>query len=225
MSRPLLLDLFCGAGGVAMGYYRAGFDVVGVDIAPQPNYPFALIQDDALDYLGSTGRPGEWWDAVHASPPCQFYSDMSACRPGLAEDYPDLVAPTRDLLIKTGLPWVMENVEGSALLSQPTLDGDLFGITLCGHMFGLKLYRHRLFESNIPLVEPPHPRHLTPGGKAGHWKPGEIISVSGHCGPIALAREAMGIDWMSSDELAESIPPAYTEYIGAQLLDAVWSVA
>jgi DNA (cytosine-5)-methyltransferase 1 len=215
--RPLLLDLFCGAGGAAAGYYRAGFDIVGVDINAQPNYPFHFLQYDVSNYLKTAPLGGV--AAIHASPPCQFYSDMSACRPGLAAEYPDLIAPTRELLQRTGLPWVMENVEGSTLVAQPSLDGS-YGITLCGHMFGLKLYRHRLFESSIPLVEPPHARHLIPGGKAGHWKQGEIISVSGNCSPIKLAREAMGIDWMTRTELAEAVPPAYTEYIGTQLLDA-----
>lgn len=201
-----------------MGYHRAGFDVVGVDLAPQPNYPFTFYRGDALDFVRD-----HWPDfaAIHASPPCQYYSAMSVCRPGLADAYPDLVAPTRDELQATGLPWVMENVEGSGLTTQPTLDGELHGITLCGHMFGLRLYRHRLFESNVPLIEPAHPRHLIPGGKAGHWKPGEIISVSGNCSPIALAREAMGIDWMPRNELAESIPPAYAEHIGRQIMTAI----
>jgi DNA (cytosine-5)-methyltransferase 1 len=205
-----------------MGYHRAGFDVVGVDINPQPNYPFHVVLSDALDYLVDYGYR---FDAIHASPPCQRYSAMSSCRPGLSQEYPDLVDPTRKLLQQTGLPWVMENVEGSGLASQPTLDDSVHGMTLCGHMFGLKLYRHRLFESNTPLVEPPHPRHLIPGGKAGHWKPGQIISVSGNCSPIELAREAMGIDWMPRNELAESIPPAYTEHIGAQLLAELGAVA
>jgi DNA (cytosine-5)-methyltransferase 1 len=224
VKRPLLLDLFCGAGGAAMGYHRAGFDVIGVDIKPQPHYPFRFIRDDALEFLRVEVRNRALADAIHASPPCQSYSAMSACRPGLSDEYPDLVAPTRELLTQTGLPWVMENVAGSGLITQPSFDG-LYGLTLCGHMFGLKLYRHRLFESNAPLVEPPHPRHLVPGGKAGHWKPGEIISVSGNCSPIELAREAMGIDWMTAKEMAQAIPPAYTEYIGAQLIDALKAAA
>jgi DNA (cytosine-5)-methyltransferase 1 len=224
VSRPILLDAYCGAGGAARGYMDAGFYVVGVDLHPQPNYcGDRFVQADALEFLSEV--TAGWCDAIHASPPCQHYSEMSHCRPGLAEDYPDLVGPTRELLQQTGLPWVMENVEGSGLLSQPSLYGDLSGITLCGHMFGLKLYRHRLFESSVSLAEPPHPRHITPGGAAGHWKPGEIISVSGNCYPIALAREAMGIDWMTRDELAESIPPAFTHFIGNQLLQAIEVVA
>lgn len=212
MGRPVLLDLFCGAGGAAVGYYRAGFAVVGVDKAEQPNYPYKFIQADAIEYLAIHGRE---FDMIHASPPCQLYSQMTQCRPGLAQDYPDMIPVTRAVLKLVGVPWVIENVPRS------TVRPDL---TLCGHMFGLKLYWHRLFElSTGPLfgVQPYHPPHITPGGRAGHWKPGEIISVSGSCSPIALAREAMGIDWMNRTELAESIPPAYTEYIGEHLIDAL----
>lgn len=218
MTRPLLLDLFCGAGGAGMGYYRAGFDVIGVDIKPQPRYPFDFVQSDALEFALSFDFPV---DAIHASPPCQRYSSMSNCRPGLADDYPDLVWQTREMVASVGAPWVIENVEGSALLSQPSLDDDLYGITLCGHMFGLKLYRHRLFESNIPLVEPSHPRHVTPASKAGHWVPGTIISVCSGGPGAEEKRRAMGIDWMNRDELTEAIPPAYTQYIGEQLIQAL----
>lgn len=214
MSRRLL-DLFCGAGGCSVGYARAGFDVVGVDIEPQPHYPFEFHQGDALEFLAEYG---ESFDAVHASPPCQHYSQMSNCRPGLADEYPDLVGPSRQLLDRTGLPYVMENVIGSGLTTAPDLLGRT-GILLCGQMFGLKLYRHRAFETSLSLSTPNHPRHDVPASKAGHWKPGTIISVSGNCSPIAVAREAMGIDWMNRDELAEAIPPAYTEYLGGQLLD------
>lgn len=201
-----MLDLFCGAGGAAMGYYRAGFDVVGVDIDPMPNYPFEFIQADALTFEISG------FDAVHASPPCQHYSYMSACRDGLAAEYPDLVVPTRKRLVSSGLPYVIENVPGSPLVDP---------IILCGQMFGLELYRHRLFESSVELSVPEHQPHVKPASKAGHWKPGTVISVAGHCSPMALAREAMGIDWMTRDELVEAIPPAYTEFIGEQLIAAL----
>jgi DNA (cytosine-5)-methyltransferase 1 len=204
--RPRLLDLFCGAGGAAMGYHRAGFDVVGVDIAPQPNYPFEFHQRDALEFT-------EHWadfDAIHASPPCQHHSKMSQCRPGLAATYLDLIPATRSLLDVIGLPYVIENVPGS------TVRPDLI---LCGFMLTLPLYRHRLFESNVPLWQPEHLTHIIPASKAGHWKPGTIMSVSGHVAPITVAREAMGgIDWMTRDELCESIPPHYTQFIGEQLL-------
>lgn len=226
MSRPLLLDLYCGAGGAAVGYARAGFDVVGVDIVPQPNYPFEFIEGDAIEYLIHGGVA----DAIHASPPCQRHSVMSGCRPGLADTYPDLIDTTRDHLQTTGLPWVIENVEGA----RPFMRNP---ITLCGHMFGLKLYRHRLFELSEyswatgssdmahPPHQPEHPRHIVPVAPAGHYKPGHIITVTGHTSPIHLAREAMGIDWMNRAELGEAIPPAYTEYVGARLLQQIEAAA
>jgi DNA (cytosine-5)-methyltransferase 1 len=145
---------------------------------------------------------------------------MTNCRPGLAEEYERLIAPTRERLRMLGIPWVMENVDGSGLPEQ----GDLLGangLLLCGTMFGRELYRHRLFESSFPIPPPHHPRHLKPASKAGHWKPGTVISVAGNCSPIALAREVMGIDWTTRDELGESIPPYYTEYIGSHLLKAL----
>jgi len=206
-----LLDLFCGAGGAAMGYYRAGFDVVGVDINPQSRYPFEFHQGDAMTW------PLEGFDAIHASPPCQAYSVASKCRPGLAETYPDLVASVRELLKASGLPYVIENVLGAPMIN-PTL--------LCGQMFGLDLFRHRLFESNIELPFMLH-GHSKVGSQAGGssykggWRPGKIISVAGNCAPIAEARRAMGIDWMDRRGLAEAIPPAYTEWVGAQLLRAM----
>lgn len=210
--RPRLLDLFCGAGGAAMGYRRAGFDVVGVDLHPQPNYPFEFHQGDALEWATRAMDGVDRWDAIHASPPCQRFSAMSKCRPGVAETYPDLVEPIRRRISQAWCPYVIENVPGAPLWNP---------ITLCGHMFGLELYRHRLFESNIPLQEPLHPEHVVPASKAGHWKPGTIMSISGHVSPIAKAREVMGIDWTTREELAEAIPPHYTEFIGRQLLDAI----
>lgn len=211
MSRPLLLDLFCGAGGAAVGYHRAGFDVIGVDINPQPRYPYHFILNDALSELegGAVG-----FDAIHASPPCQGYSAMSNSRPGIADEYPRLIEPVRELLQATSLPYVIENVPGAkAHMHDP--------VTLCGQMFGLELYRHRLFESNVPMWQPEHPAHVMPASKAGHWKPGTVMSVAGHVSPIAKAREVMGIDWMTRDELAESIPPAFTEHVGEYLMLAV----
>lgn len=218
--RPRLLDLFCGAGGAAMGYHRAGFDVVGVDIAPQPNYPFTFIQTNALNVLRCSSLPDSEdgpFDAIHASPPCQHYSDMSDCRPGLKDEYEDLIGHTRELLQRTGLPYVIENVTGAPLAKQPTLDGT-YGVELCGRMFGLDLYRHRWFETNFPVTQPQHPCHLKPASPAGHWTPGTVISVAGNFHPIGVARVAMGIGWMNRAELAEAIPPAYTEHIGSRLL-------
>lgn len=211
---PRLLDLFCGAGGASEGYERAGFRVVGVDVGPQPNYPFDFIQMDALDALDSeVWRP---FDAVHASPPCQAYSAMSECRPGLASGYAALIGAVRDRLVLTGKPWVIENVPGAPLASGDDLFG-AHGVLLCGQMFGLELYRHRIFETSFPITQPPHPAHVVPASAAGHWEPGTIISVAGHVSPIAVAEKVMGIDWMTRDELAEAIPPAYTEWIGTQV--------
>lgn len=206
--RPLLLDLFCGAGGAAAGYARAGFDVVGVDIVAQPHYPFRFVLGDALE-VGEEILAHSPVAAIHASPPCQRHSMMSACRPGLANRYPDLISSTRALSGKTGLPYVIENVPGSPLKAP---------VMLCGMMFGRELYRHRLFESNIELAVPPHPEHMVPASRAGHWVPGTIMSVSGHIAPISKAREVMGIGWTTREELAEAIPPAYTEYVGRQLM-------
>lgn len=214
MTRPRLLDLFCGSGGAAVGYHRAGFDVVGVDIAPQPNYPFEFRQADAMTY------PLDDFDAIHASPPCQRYSAMSACRPGLADKYPALLDAMRQRLTASRRPWVLENVDGSGMLTASDLWGG-HGLVLCGRMFGLDLYRHRLFETSEPAGQPKHPAHTVRASKAGHWTPGTVISVAGNCSPIAEARRAMGIDWMTRNELAESIPPAYTEYLGQFLLAAV----
>lgn len=219
-----MLDLYCCAGGASMGYHQADYDVYGSDISPQKNYPFSFHQGDALAVLAAlnlglsvpfTHKDGRVerlylhdFAFIHASPPCQRYTAMAACRPGLADTYPDLVDPTRELLDQTGLPYIIENVVGAPVRAD---------VTLCGHMFGLALYRHRIFESNRPLEQLEHVPHTLPASKAGHWRPGTIISISGHVSPIALAREAMGIDWTNRHELAESIPPAYTKYLGEQM--------
>jgi len=208
MSGLRVLDLYCGAGGAGMGYHRAGFEVVGVDLAPMPNYPFEFHQGDALEYVKAHGHD---FDAIHASPPCQRHSAMTSCRPGLAAEYPDLIGPTRNLLIASGLPWVIENVPGAPLIDP---------VWLCGQMFGLDLYRHRGFESSVKLAAPAHPAHVTPASKAGHWTPGTVMSVAGHVSPMWKAREVMGgIDWMNRDELGEAVPPAFTEFVGAQLIE------
>jgi DNA (cytosine-5)-methyltransferase 1 len=208
--RPRLLDLFCGAGGAAVGYHRAGFDVVGVDIEPQPNYPYEFVQANALDALWHWGRrigPGGY-DAIHASPPCQRY-----IRGGLSDKakHLDLIGSTRELLKRTGLPWVIENVPGAPMRADAVL---------CGSMFGLKLRRHRWFEFSwaepVLTLACDHSQPIAgvygnPHGAAGAW-PGMLPSDT-----ETWAR-AMGIDWMPTAELADAIPPAYTELIGHQLL-------
>ena len=201
-----LLDLFSGAGGAAVGYHRAGFEVTGVDIVHQPRYPFTFIQADALTF------PLAGFDAIHASPPCQGYSRQANCRPGLKDRYPRLIEPVRDRLRESGLPYVIENVEG-APLENPRM--------LCGWMFGYPVYRHRLFETNFSWEPPFHREHVTPSSQSGHWRPGTFISVAGHCAPIALARDAMDIGWMTREELCESVPPYFTQNIGGFLREAV----
>jgi DNA (cytosine-5)-methyltransferase 1 len=212
MTRPRLLDLFCGAGGAAMGYYRAGFDVVGVDVKPQPRYPFAFVQADAL-------RPPfrlENFDAIHASPPCQAYirSGMVA-RDGR---HRPLIAPVRALLVSSGKPYVIENVEGAPV--RPTF-------VLCGSMFALAIRRHRRFE--VPSVFALHPatcdhsRPITgvyghPHGKGGAWRNGKRPMLPSD---LATWSRELGINWMTAKELAQAIPPAYTEFIGRQLLEAI----
>ena len=205
-----LLDLFCGAGGAGEGYRRAGFDVTGVDIRPMPNNPHTFIQADALAYVREHGHE---YDAIHASPPCQGYSRMRHLPWLKDKKYPLLIDPVRDLLTATGRPWVIENVEDAPLLN---------GITLCGTMFGLKVYRHRKFESSVLLLAPPHMKHREVIG-AGRLlndraKPNENGWVT-HLGKApGQAGAALGIDWMTGKQLAQAIPPAYTEYIGKQLI-------
>jgi DNA (cytosine-5)-methyltransferase 1 len=210
MGKPRLLDLFCGAGGASMGYHRAGFDVTGVDISPQKRYPFTFIQGNALEYLAAHGHE---YDAIAASPPCQAYTPLRARH--AHKDYPDLVAITRAALLAAGKPYVIENVPGAPLHDY---------ITLCGTMFGLRVYRHRRFESATPLSPPHHPAHTVKAGghksqrqRKAHYLAGGFVTVTGnvgsYCGP------AMGIDWMTGEELSQAIPPAYTEYIGRQLIE------
>jgi DNA (cytosine-5)-methyltransferase 1 len=230
VTPPLLVDYYCCAGGAGMGYHRSGFTVHGVDNQPQPRYPFGFTQADAIDHLtacvdrGNRLPDGRPIAAYHASPPCQRYSGMTACRPGLATEYPDLIGATRALLRESGLPWILENVAGSPLATASDLFG-AHGAVLCGRMFGLPLYRHRVFEASFPLHTPPHPEHTVPASKAGHWRPGTIISVAGNCSPISVARDAMGIHWTSRRELGESIPPAYAAHLGAQILDQLEAAA
>ncbi len=220
MTAPRLLDLFCGAGGAAMGYHRAGFEVVGVDIEPQPHYPFEFIQaswDEPLMVL-----PGLWERegvdyVIHASPPCQAYSTMTK-KWGRSEEHPDLVEPVREHLQLIGAPYVIENVVGAPLVDPLMLCGSMFGL---GDNFGRQLRRHRVFESNVSL-----PRDLACAHR------GRTVGVYGNPGgsskrdgivfaQFADWQVAMGIDWMNVHEISESIPPAYTEWIGRQLSEPV----
>ena len=220
MTHLRLLDLFCCAGGAALGYERAGFEVTGVDINPQPNYPFKFIQSDALcldaAFLDS-------FDAIHASPPCQSYSDL-AKRNGNADAWPRLIDPTRDMLQATGKPWVIENVEGAPLRNP---------IVLCGTMFpGLRVIRHRLFETSLSVDQPGHIRHVDHPkvhtldrrknhyGKTCEWKDFVQVTGGGNCS-IASARDAMGIDWMTKKEINEAIPPVYAQFMGREIMQVL----
>jgi len=205
MKRPRLLDLFCGAGGAAMGYYRAGFEVIGVDIKPQPRYPFEFHQADALEFCAAHGAE---YDAIHASPPCQAYSITRSIH-HKTRQYPDLVAATRSAMMAAGRPYVIENVPGAPLRTT---------VFLCGTMFGLRTYRHRLFECSFAMLAPTHPPHLRLTAQVGRKAlPDQFICVAGHC-YTSDAKEALGIEWMRQRELSQAIPPAYTEYIGQQLI-------
>lgn len=224
MSRPLALDLFCKAGGASMGLYRAGFDVIGVDIEPQPRYPFRFVQADALKPPFDLSR----FDFIWASPPCQGYSRLRHLPWLKNRTWPLLIDPVRDMLNAAGSAWCIENVE----------DAPLAGITLCGSMFGLPTYRHRRFETSFFMFEPPHAQHrqvvgrgwrindrrkgtLNAGSSKGSWGQGGVITVAGGQFKKADGEKALGIDWMTKPELANAIPPAYSEYIGRAALRAI----
>lgn len=214
-TKPRLLDLFCGQGGAAMGYSRAGFDVVGVDIVPQPRYPFEFHQADALAYVAEHGHE---FDAIHASPPCQAHTAMKSN--WNSKPHENLLTPTLALLETIAVPWVVENVPGAPMRRD---------ITLCGTMFGLgvgdaELRRHRWFQTNWPT-----PVLLTP---CAHGANPVTIGVYGQHGrdrrrdvqtfiSVEDGKVAMGIDWMTGDGLSQAIPPVYTEFISKYLLTAL----
>jgi DNA (cytosine-5)-methyltransferase 1 len=249
--RPKLLDLFCGAGGCSVGYHRAGFDVVGVDIRPQPNYPFEFVKAGALEFLKCLREADEIGDAlgalnatgglclsdfaiVHASPPCQAFTQMSARyrgQGGKADSHPDFLTPTLAAMSRLELPWVVENVPGARRLMRPT-------VILHGGMFGLGVHRPRLFQSNVLLLASEAPRTKEPVGVYGTRPDGRVVwrnagnyrkdaphlcsrSVIRAARSLEQASEVMGIDWMTWPEIREAIPPAYTEFIGKQLLNAI----
>lgn len=234
MTRPRLLDLFCCAGGAGKGYELAGFDVIGIDIEPQPNYPFKFHQSDAVEFLRNAVLAPKMFerlhiDAIHASPPCQRYSAAAEIHDS-SDQHPDLIPVVRDLLQRTGLPWVMENVERAPLNTT---------LVLCGSMFGLGVRRHRQFESNVLMLAPQCGSHddwyasvfggrclgrqRVTGAKAGSGERTQTWDKFDD--ELVTAREAMGIDWMNLKELSEAIPPDYTEWIGRRLLEQLEAVA
>lgn len=253
MSKPRLLDLFCGAGGCSVGYHRAGFEVVGVDIEPQKNYPFTFVEMDALGTMRHLLAGGKLpfdadmpllvyylsdFDVIHASPPCQIHSCMTKGRhKDKLKNHINLIPQTRTLMIKTGLPYIIENVTGAK--------NELIGpVNLCGSMFDLKtthgsqLRRHRLFECSF-FVKRKVCNHNTNAHVIGVYGGGQhpqrrkipkTIGVYGssggsskrdylsnQCFTVQDRRDAMGIDWMTGKELSQAIPPAYTNYLGLQL--------
>lgn len=225
MKRPLLLDLYCCAGGAAEGYHRAGFDIVGVDRDPQPHYPFKFIQADAIEYLREHGHE---FDMRHASPPCQPFSITANTH---SVEHPDLLDVTRDALVAVGGPYIIENVVGAPLRDP---------VMLCGTMFGLRapdvdgvelqMQRHRLFETSFPIGLAPAPcaHDSTPVGGSykgsRHRKPEHRDNPArrgGYTPALSVRGALLGIDWMNEHELAQAIPPVYTEWIGRQALEHI----
>jgi DNA (cytosine-5)-methyltransferase 1 len=202
-----VLDLYCGGGGAGKGYADAGFDVRGVDIAPQPRYPFPFIQADAIEYCRAHGAE---FDLIHASPVCKRYSITRSLH---TNEYPDQIPELRNVLrFGVGIPYVIENVVGAPLIEP---------VMLCGQMFGLPLYRHRLFECSFFLLAPPHPAHreAATGTKGmGKQSGAPIQTVTGSNYLAAKGRAAMGIDWLPMRSLSQAIPPAYTRFIGTAFL-------
>lgn len=207
MGDLIAADLFCGAGGVSVGLSRAGFsNIEGFDIVPQPNYPFEFFQDDAL------AQDLSHYDFIWASPPCQAYSFSSQHLRNKGVEYPDLLEKTRELLVSSGKPYIIENVVGAPLIKP---------VRLCGsHWYPeLKVFRHRLFESNIPLkgVDCNH-ENLSVMKRRGDG--GNIYTVAGHwAGTKEEWSDAMGINWMSKSELAQAIPPIFSEYLAKQVIE------
>jgi DNA (cytosine-5)-methyltransferase 1 len=217
MKETVLLDLFCCDGGAALGYHLAGFQVIGIDIAPHRVYPFDYIQADALDILRDE-KVIHLVDAIHASPPCQAYSPLNAYN---KVEYPDLIEPVRELLITTGKPYIIENVV-QAPLRDPAI--------LCGSMFDMRVYRHRSFETNWPLTTPEHPPHVNRCTRNGYLPTPQAPNMSIHGGRhsrawLKAAADVLDVDWMVTNDtrasiraVCEAIPPRYTHHIGKQLI-------
>ena len=212
-TRPRVLDLFCHRGGMAMGYHLAGFDVVGVDLDAScaEEYPFTFVHGDAIEYLLAHGHE---YDIVHGSPPCQAYTPLNAYNHKI---YPDLIAPTRTAMQAIGRPYVIENVEAA----RPEMVNP---VMLCGPMFGLRMYRHRLFEASFPLAPPPHLAHVARCSRNGYLPTPErpFMTITGGRHSKAWQRaaaEAMGTPWITTIRgVCEAIPPAYAKHIGQAAL-------
>jgi DNA (cytosine-5)-methyltransferase 1 len=213
MAKLKALDLFCKAGGTSMGLHRAGFNVTGVNIEPQKRYPFEFVLGDALEYVAQHGHE---FDLIVAGPLCQAYSVTAGLSRG---NYPRQIGPTRDALKATGKPYFIENVPGAPLINP---------LMLCGTMFPeLRVRRHRLFECSPVIWFPPgccyHWGKVAPNfGKGAYDKSGyDFVTVAGRGTPPRVAAAAMGIDWMIGTELTQAIPPAYTEWLGREMLKLI----
>jgi DNA (cytosine-5)-methyltransferase 1 len=216
VNRPRLLDLFCCEGGAARGYDQAGFDVFGVDCEPQPDYPYPMHQGDALAFVEEHGHE---FDVIHASPPCQGYSTMTADH----SKHPRMIPQTRAALVASGRPYIIENVAGArAHMEHPIL--------VCGSSFGMAVRRHRFFESNVPLMSMPctHKRQGRPIGVYGEhpqdqtdYRRPDGTLRDDKAKTVEHAREVMGMPWASWHGCTQAIPPAYTHFIGEQLMSAV----
>lgn len=208
MTRPRLLDAFCCQGGASAGYAAAGFDVTGIDLHPQPRYPFTFIQGDAVEYILKHGHE---YEAIAASCPCQRYT---LCQRIQGNEHPDLIGPTREAILSTGRPGIIENVpEAAPELRDPVM--------LCGASFGLHTYRHRLFEpvGGFTLEVPEHPEHVHPTVKMGRpLREGDWYHAVGNFSNVPYVRCDLGVPWMSRDGIRECIPPAYTQHLGRQLI-------
>lgn len=212
LTKLKIADLFCGAGGSGKGLHNAGFEVIGFDINPQKNYPFEFHQEDALTVDLSK------FDAVWASPPCQAYVQRNK---NLVTKHPKLIEPIRDKIIDSKLPYIIENVEGAPLIDP---------IMLCGTMFDLLILRHRLFETSISNINIPECNHWGTvasgdfagvyafGGK-GHRHGRGVRDPKNKPGPDWEI--AMGIDWMTKKEITQAIPPAYSEFLGRELMNKI----
>jgi DNA (cytosine-5)-methyltransferase 1 len=218
--KPLLVDLCCGVGGCSVGYARAGFDVKGIDINPQPHYPFEFTKANVLDIELPEA------DCYHISPPCQLFSNATIQYRKKGRLYPDVLTPMRQRLLKTGKPFIIENVIGAPLRKD---------LILCGEMFGLRVQRHRIFEIHgFTVLQPPHVKHKGSATGINHryLKSGKqfyYYTVCGHGQSEVDAldnwKKAMGIDWqVTKREISQAIPPAYTEFIGKQIIASIQQI-
>jgi len=224
MPQKRILDMFCGAGGAGKGYADAGFEVVGIDIVEQPNFPYEFILADVTSLnLHGTDTLKHYlagYDAIHASPPCQNYCWSTAKHRRAGKKYPDLISKTREILQESGLPYVIENVPNAPLVNPTYLEGT---------MFGLNVIRRRLFETNWWLPQPMHIKRKRPIYQPSKIDAGKQLKKSAYCSVAGNGADgwscrladwsvAMGIDWMTRKEITQAIPPAYTRYIGAYLI-------